>query len=750
MGEYNKDLSIENAYLEKTISFAKKTLDKEYSEMNEKKSKLLELAKDMYENGVHFSNDFEKLTDLSHYLNTFTIRTNDVDAVMKKIKKLEKLLKSPYFARIDFIEENNTKEQIYIGLGTLMDQKTYQTYVYDWRAPISSMFYRYETGKASYQAPDGIISGDITLKRQYEITDGKLQYFFESQVNIMDELLKKALSGNASLKMKTIVETIQREQDKIIRDMDNDLVIVQGVAGSGKTSVALHRVAYLMYQALTNRIGSKHIILISPNELFCKYISDVLPELGEENIATLTFEELIASVFKNSIQAGSRNELLEELITSVSQENQERISSNMRFKLSATFITILERYIKHFEHRMIPFGDILFNGVYVAKRELLRAELLNSRNRVLPLAKRLEQIENRILSRLQELRKSRLIKLENYIKEHTDYPLNAKSYSRLLATKQSSVQLKAIRKFTRIDYVNMYMNLFKNKELFLRLSKGLQLPSDIEQILEDTYKNLSQNATGKPGKIKVRNEDAVALMCLRLKMEGSNLYPDIKQIVVDEVQDYYPMHIENLRMLFTNARFTMVGDMNQTVERVADISIYDEMKTILNKRKTTTIQLNKSFRSSQEITAFSRRFLEDDQEIESFDRHGSPPEVICGRNLDSLDEAMIGEIARSQNEGYSSVAIICKSMKQAGELYKRLKGRVNANLICGNGDEMTEGVCIIPVYLVKGLEYDVVLVYGIDEENYRSPNDRRLLYIACTRALHRLSLFHTGKVSRLI
>ncbi|MDS1028891.1 hypothetical protein RDV78_00055 [Bacillota bacterium LX-D] len=251
MGEYEENLIIETNYLEQTLAVVKNKLEEEQHNIAEKKENLIASRRDMYENTAHFSNDFDKLTEMVQHLSPLEVQTYDYEATAKRIEKYKKLLNSPYFARIDFIEEGFDKESIYIGLGNLTDDKTYNTYVYDWRAPISSIFYRYELGEVSYQAPCGTVKGEVTLKRQYEIKNGKLQYFFDSSVSVMDDILKKVLSGHVSSKMKTIVETIQREQDIIIRDIENELVIVQGVAGSGKTSVALHRVAFLMYQGLT-------------------------------------------------------------------------------------------------------------------------------------------------------------------------------------------------------------------------------------------------------------------------------------------------------------------------------------------------------------------------------------------------------------------------------------------------------------------------------------------------------------------
>lgn len=742
MDEFEKNLLIETNYLVQTLTVINNQLKEEQDKIAEKKGNLIAQRRDMYENTSHSSNDFDKLTEMVQYLSHLEIQTYEYEAAQKRIEKYKKLLNSPYFARIDFIEEGYDKESIYIGLGNFTDNKTYNTYIYDWRAPISSIFYRFELGEVSYKAPGGTIKGEVTLKRQYEIENGKLQYFFDSSVNVMDDILKKALSGNASLKMKTIVETIQREQDIIIRDIENELVIVQGAAGSGKTSVALHRVAFLMYRGLTGKLATNNIVLISPTFLFGQYISNVLPDLGEENIAALTFEDIFEDIFENSICVKNRNSFLEEIITTDNSEKKELLKSSMAFKLSKPFLVLLQRFIRYFEHQMIEFSDIDFNGECIASRHLLKMDLLKKQKSSIPVEKRLEQIETRIMNRLQELREDRLVKLENFIYQHTNHPFDAKAFSRLLAAKQSAALKKTIDKFTKIDYLSVYKKLFKDKTLFYRLSKGIALPSDIDQILDETNKNLNAD--------KMRYEDAMVLMCLKIKMTGCNNFADIKQVVVDEAQDYYPVHFEILKMLFPNVKFTIVGDINQTIEKQVDLSIYEDMKAILNKRKTTTVFMMKSFRSSHEISTFSTKFIDSDIAIESFERHGSHPKIVYKSSINELDDSIIQDINEYQHWGYTSIAIVCKSMKQAKELYSRINSKIAVDLINDDTAVTMAGVLILPIYMAKGLEFDSVLVYGTDDQNYRNGDDKQLLYIACTRAMHSLSLYYTGNISKFL
>lgn len=733
MSEYMDNQQLEVDYLQETVSVIKNKIEDEENKLVKRKKDLIDARREMYENTAHSSNDFDKLTEMVQHLSPIEVQTYDYVAAEQRLEKYKRLLSCPYFARIDFAEEGYEEESIYIGIGNLIEDSSYKTYVYDWRAPISSIFYRYEIGKASYVCPSGVIEGNVSLKRQYEIKNSKLQYFFDSNVTIMDDILKKVLSSNASSKMKSIVETIQKEQDIIIRDIENDLVIVQGVAGSGKTSVALHRVAFLMYQSLTTKIGVNNIVLISPNSLFGEYISHVLPELGEKNVTTITFEDLFESVFDSDISIKSRNSLLENIINSNNEKSKSILKSSLEFKLSKSFMTIIDRYIHHFEHSMIDFTDIFFAGECIADRHLLKSELLVKQKSYMPVEKRLNQIEVKLSTKLHELRKVRLIKLEKFVAEHTNHPFNVKSFARLLSIKQSLALLKTIHKFTRIDYLSLYKKLFRDKELFYRLSEGLSLPSNISEILDYTNEILYTN--------DLTYDDGIALMWLKIKMSGCSTYYDIKQVVVDEAQDYYPVHYEILKTLFKNSKYTVLGDFNQTIEKNSDLSIYDDIKGILNKKKSTSVFMNKSFRCSYEISKYSEQFIDSDMVIESFNRHGTPPKEIIKSNIEELDNSLVEDIIECQNLDYSSIAILCNSMKKAEALYNRISSKVDVKLISESTDDTMLGMFIVPIYMAKGLEFDAVLVYDMYDRKHLTKDNKRLMYIASTRALHYLSVY---------
>lgn len=742
MDDYSREMSVEKEYLNRTIFQIAKQLENEVNRVNGEKSDIISSRKEMWENAAPSSLDIDSLLEASQYIQTLNMQISNYMVSESKIRQLNNMLGSPYFARVDFIESGEDSEKIYIGRSTLMDDDSHEIYVYDWRSPISSVFYRFELGKVYYDAPIGRIYGDVLLKRQYEIKDRKLEYFFDSSIQITDNLLKKLLSGNASNKMKSIVETIQRDQDIIIRDMENDLLIVQGVAGSGKTSVALHRVAYLMYQGLNSRLSSHNIIIISPNSFFGNYISNVLPELGEENIKTFIFEDLFEDIFdKDYGIIQGRNQLLETLITYENLDKDRIVRGSMKFKSSNIFIEILRRLINHYEHQIIEFPDIYYDNQYVFTSQELKSIFLNNKSSKL-LPTRLKNIEKLILEKIREIRKTRILKLENFVRNHPQHAFQVKEVARLISIYESGKLYENIKGLMDTNYMNIYKMLFRDKSLFYQLSKGLELPNNIQDIITYTKNNLKSDS--------LMYEDALSLLFIKIQIEGCNIYKDIKQVVIDESQDYYPIHFEILKSLFSKARYTILGDINQTIEKQEDISFYKDIQKILQKEKSTIISMNKSFRCTNEIISFSSQFIDGDYIIESFNRKGEVPKVLGIENEDILENTIVDEVMEYKSQGYNSIGILCKSGKGAKFLYERLNNKIELKLIDENSQDGIDGVFVIPIYMAKGLEFDAVILSGVDDKNYRTEDDKKLLYVGSTRALHRLSIFYTGTKSQLI
>ena len=736
-------LGFENNRLNQTISIAEEQLSSLRKNSEQVREEILEAKKQLREETNHslsnlwVKDNFYDLIEIGQYAKPISHKISEYEVEAAKIIALEKLLNSPYFARIDFkFQDEDEYENIYIGRSSLIDDDSSEIYVYDWRSPISSIFYRFGIGEAFYEAPSGKITGEVNLKRQYEINNGKLDYFFDADIQIIDEFLRKMLSQNTSSKMKTIVETIQKDQDMIIRNMEMDLMMVQGVAGSGKTSVALHRAAYLMYQGLSDKLSSNNILIISPNTLFEQYISNVLPELGEKNVNSKTFEELIINIL-NGPKIETRNELLETLLSS----NDNLIKCSMEFKCSSEFVEILNRFINDLPRRWIDFKDVYYDRKHISNRQLSKNRILNEK-RAITLSSRLKQLEASILEEVHKNHKSRLEKLTDFVTTYKEHSFELEETARMLSISESTNLIKEIRKFTELNPLELYRKLFTNKSYFYSLSKGMDLPENIEDILDFTFKNLDNDL--------LSYGDAVALSFLNLKLNTNNGYSEIRQIVIDEAQDYYPIHFEILNLLFPKSRYTILGDINQTIGKQENLSLYERVNKILCKKKSSLITMDKSFRSTSEILEFSKKFLNDDFKINSFSRKGNPPIVHSSSTLTELKDNIINEIKTSRENSYKSIGLICKTEKEASSLYESLKDEIQIKLIKSDSMATLDGTFIIPIYLSKGLEFDSVLILNTDKNTYYSKDDKNLLYIACTRALHRLNLFYTGEMSPLL
>ena len=720
MGNNQTEKAFEEKRLAQTISLAEEQLKQAKEAADKKKSEIIEAKKDVRENTEHgitslyTSDGFEALVELSQYINPVTDKIIDYEEEEHKILLLEKMIKSPYFARIDFkFDDEDEFEKIYIGRSSLRKNSYQEMYVYDWRSPIASVFYRFMTGEAFYDAPCGRVTGELNLKRQYEIKNGTLEYFFDSDVQIVDEFLRQLLSQNTTAKMKAIVETIQHEQDVVIRDMENDLLMVQGVAGSGKTSIALHRAAYLMYQGLQTKLSANNIMIISPNSIFEQYISNVLPELGEDNVISSVFEDILSELL-NGRKIQSRNDFLENLI--VNSKYKEISRNSIEFKTSSFFREILDQFLIDIPRQWIEFEDVYYEGKCVVSGQILKDKILGRPET--PLGIKLEQLEDYILEQIFGTGKGRGHKEEkNLIKQE-------------------------IQKFIKIDIVELYKILFSNEAYFYSLLQNSNPSQNIKNIWKYTKENLEADS--------LYYDDAIAIAYLYLKIYGTNKYKNIKQVVIDEAQDYYPLQYEIFNFLFSNAKFTILGDMKQTLAKKEDISFYEQIQKILNKKKSSLIMLDKSFRCTNEILNFSLKFIEQSSQIKSFNRNGDSPKVYIADNSEIFIDEIVKEIKLCQEKGFQSICLICKTEKNSIYLFNKIKHKLDIQLIKNGSVSDLQGVFILPVYMSKGLEFDTVLICDADSQNYYDEDDKNLLYVACTRALHKLSLFCENEVSPLI
>lgn len=729
-------LEEEKEYLGQVIEFLKEQIASNHDVVADQKKNLVSLRREMFQGGVSTVDDFDRNIEISQYHTLERMETSRYEQKLSKLEGYKRVVSKPYFGRFDFTEEEEDCEKIYIGYQNIMRDGSYQVMVYDWRAPIASMFYRNEIGKASYEAPCGEITGEMSLKRQYEIKDGQLMYYFDSSVAITDELLQQALGNNASSQMKDIVETIQKEQDLIIRDKGNDLLIVQGVAGSGKTSIAMHRIAFLLYERVSEGLTSDNIMIISPNHLFGEYVMAVLPELGENNVCYSTIEDMFHTYFKGRYRLRSRNSQLEHMITS---KHRDQIRSTIRFKGSMTFASILDGLVETYEKELIRFNDIYFDDILIVSGENLRKDFLNNPIKM-AVGRRLKRIQIGLEKKIREAEREKRKQLIKDAKGKSGYYEETNIDEKLGSYRQKAYE--SMRSFIYTDYFKLYQTLFKKKGLLKRIAKDMDLPASIDNICYYTAKSLRPEL--------LTYEDAMAILYLRLKLDDEHLYPQIKQVLVDEAQDYYPLQYKIFREIFKDVQYTVLGDIGQTIEKNEKDDFYEEVKTCLRPKKAIQLSLDKSYRSSYEITTFAKQLRENAKMLIAYERHDEMPILAQQENETQMFNWMIDKAKEYQESGYETIAIICKSQKDVNHVYSKLQNKIELHQLSTDAETFYKGVLIMPIYMAKGLEYDAVIVYEVNEAAYHDEEDKQLLYIACTRALHRLSLCYTGELTHLL
>jgi len=735
---YESELALERARLERILGIARELLMNAEREDARHGAALTESRREMREQSeqkfgnLWASDDFEALANLNQLAQPISVGELTRKMRLEKIRVLRNALEAPYFARIDLIYDGESDaEQVYIGRATLKDEATHELTIHDWRSPVASAFYRFGAGRVHYDAPGGRIYCEMTLKRQFEIRRGALEYFFDADVEVRDGFLRAMLSQNASPRMKAIVETIQRDQDLAIRDTEHELMMVQGAAGSGKSSIALHRVAYLMYEGLTSPLAAGDILILSPNALFERYIHGVLPELGEASVRTVTLEQLLSQILGGAA-IEKRGDRFERLCLSEPAE-RALMRTSAAFKSSEAFLTVLERFARELPRRWIDFQDVGYGGRVVATRQRLKQRAM--REGGAPLAVRLRQMETSLWDGVHARKPERMKRLVACARRDPRHALEVEECARAYSILECWALGRRIRAFTRLDPVALYRRLISDEAAFRRLSKGLELPENLREILQRTVGALAGNT--------LPFEDATAIAYLALIMEGAGRTQRIRQVVVDEAQDYDPAQYAVLNRLFPRARFTVLGDVNQALDRRADKSLYDRIARILNRKSSLMVELNKSFRCTREILDYGLKFLDDPSGIQSFNRSGEAPVEYSAQSVEELIPWIARELTLCRERGLSSIALIARTNRDAREWHARLKETLDVRLIDSEAAGETVGAFVIPLQLSKGLEFDAALV--LDADRYEG-EEKRLIYVACTRALHRLSLYRAEGV----
>ena len=663
-----EEIKLEKKRLDDTINLIKSKISVLGQELYDRDEKILEFKKFMWDNRGGMD-----ATELKTMMSD-----NDLEINMMKMKgeyfqKLFKVQNNPYFGRIVF-KSNDGVDDVYIGITHVIDDDN-NYYVHDWRSPICNLFYDYEVGEANYLAPMGRIYGNVTLKRQYTIKDAKLLHIFDNNINIDDELLQEVLASESSDKMKNIVNTIQAEQNKVIRNTDDKNLIVEGIAGSGKTSVALHRIAFLLYKI--ENLRSNNVLIFSPNKIFSEYISNVLPELGEDNTMNTTINDFYDMEIKEFKHVESFTAFIERSYT---DKNDFEF---IKYKQSDKIYDDIDKYIDNLSYKL-KFIDDLFTRDYSYTVNELNY-MFRDRYSKFPVSERLKFMSDKIS---ENNFNGSLGKSKKILKELYDR-LNIK-----------------------LNLLDLYTSFFK--------SEYSDIKRDISSIKND--KNM------------INYDDASLYVYMKCKLYGYNYNTSIKEIVIDEAQDYSLGQIKLISKIFKNASFTILGDINQTINPYYKYNSLEDITKILDSSKY--IELTKTYRSTEEIIEYSNRVLGLNH-ISAVRRNESMP--VIEKEEDNLNIQLRSDIKDLTKKG-KSMAIITKNQKECDMIYNLLKD-TGISKIDNMSKKFNRDLVVIPVYMAKGLEFDSVIIYT-DKTNKYNSLEKYLYYVAITRAQHKLIVYN--------
>ena len=669
----------------------------------------------------------------------------------KQLDTVERLEKRPYFARVDFKEQGEKKpETIYIGLGSFADKNDHFL-IYDWRAPISSIYYDGKLGEVSYNSPEGKITVDMTKKRQFMIEDGKIVNMFDTNESIGDQMLLEVLSEKSSTQMKSIVTTIQQEQNKIIRNTSADLLFVQGAAGSGKTSAILQRIAFLLYRYRGN-LTSSDVIMFSPNQLFNDYIKNVLPEMGEQNMVQMTYWQFVA----RRLPGMNVENLFKQF------EDQNADTNISKFKDSVNFFNLVTRYAKHLNKRGIVFKNIYFRNKkkpYFDKEKI--KEIYYSYNENYNLANRIDATREELIKMLNrkiapEARKAWVARTiegmsqselnELYDRPDQEFESEAKEEA-FLGRKIVLKALKGVHKrILHNHFINMraqYLSFLRAVPKMVDLAKWNIDEEDWMHHIDEVKENFKKH--------DIAITDVSAYLYLYDLITGRRTDYEMRYAFIDEIQDYTPFQLAYLKYNFPRAKFTMLGDLNQAIfTKDESRSLLKQISGLFDPEKIDVVQLTKSYRSTKQLTNFTKQILRQGEKIEAFNRQGPKP-VIWGRDSDEQAIDVLVDVLRDNEKRKMTTAIITKDLTGAKFVHEKLseKGE-KSTLIATANQRLVDGTLVIPSYLAKGLEFDAVVMWGANKKNYHQLDETQLVYTITSRAMYKLDVIYTGEKSPLL
>ncbi len=714
-------------------------------------------------------------SDNTEQYNDLTFNLTFADYYERKLNELTKSQLKPYFARIDFFADDLQAEQrVYIGKLTLIRPSDNELLIADWRSPIATLYYEGRLGAASYTAPDGEITGEITLKRQYVIENGKLLDIMDIDITTNDEFLQAALGASKDRRLKDIVTTIQAEQNRIIRANMFKPLVVQGAAGGGKTTIALHRIAYLLYEH-EKTVTAKNFMIFAPNRFFLSYISDVLPDLGVENVTQTTFLDFANQYIGRKLKVRPSGEALAALIESNMYRSPSLAASGL--KSSLRFHQLIKRYITLILSKIVPKRHFDVEGYVLVNYDEINELFMNDYS-YLPAASRVNEIKKYLSNTLKRMRPRILEGIdEHYERLRTqikaDMPLDSLE-RRTRITKildERDAKLKAVRNksktvvrnyikaFNILPSEKYYALLIKNTKLMRLLNisggrrggagggasgAGVFTDKELDLIMSITEASLDSGC--------LETDDLPPIMLIKHALFPPDDTFGIKHVVVDEAQDYSLFQFALLREILKTQSLSILGDLSQGIYSHSGITDWQTLNEVLDNPVHMTLE--QSYRTTVEImdaanVVMQKLKLENVPLARPVIRHGSPVEMIRADGLSDMAADIDKRIAEFKNAGYKSMAVICKTLAECEELKPHLKTKIK---VIGGAEKSYEGgVLLLPSYLAKGLEFDAVLIANASDERYTDePIDIKLLYIAMTRALHELVVYYCGERSRLM
>lgn len=746
-----------NEWLENEISLIKANDD----ELKEKIGVLKKQTKGKYNEELETA---QKLYNITH----------------KNFEKYIDSVEQPYFARIDFREYRKEKESYYIGKFGLGDSRTGDEIVVDWRAPIADLYYSGIQGEAYYKAPMAVINGELSLKRKFIIKKGELKDAFDDGINeimlgsseknekgtaLIDDFLRINLEESVSSKLKEVVATIQKEQNDIIRANKNEVLIVQGSAGSGKTTVALHRLAYLMYK-YRDKLKGEDILVVAPNKLFLDYISDILPNLGVSKVKQKTYEEIAVEVLDLKGKIYTKDKKLAEVLESQYEHFIKYATGSSKLKGSMTFKNIMDRYLKQLEILGSNVEDIKYeNYVLFDKAEVKRLytqDLIN-----LPINKRKDEIKRYFNLKINEKIQSILDKIDfkyEYIIARTKKTMEDNSdrrkklieiYDERDFAKEDAVKLSRVafeeyfNKWKQVDTRKLYQDLFNNKDIFDEVTKN-KIPEELSDYI---IKQLNENIENGI----IDSDDLAAMLYLKFRIDGISDKYKFQHIVVDEAQDYSFFQLYVLRAMAAMDSFTIVGDVGQGIYYYKGIEEWGKLINNVFDGQGNYVELTQSYRSTVEIIEFANKVLE--KQNNSLKpalpvlRHGEVPKVMefkDNKEFSNMLDEVVEEISKSNKR---NIAVIGRTFDECKKIKDFLKKYSNYDweLIKDTDKTLKLEKIIIPSYMTKGLEFDCSVIYNCNDINYDDTElNKKILYVALTRALHFEYIFYNGDISPLI